>query len=224
MSEGETQKPRRGQGVQAKRLSLFATPLAVCILPESEALKTSLSAVVHASYSEATAQAENGDGFADQPWQGAFTPCDAARGGLAPLVEAAVILVDAIAGNPAKTWDISWRGEVLQPGQGSEVYSLPNALWCAHYLIDAGGVGVGASGGALELQDPRGAAPVMYAPGLTFAAEGAETLGVSQTIGLKEGALAVFPAWMLQSNRLHQGNRPRLSLTLKLTMQDKGER
>ena len=102
----------------------------------------------------------------------------------------------------------------MHPGQGFEVQAIPEALWCACYLIEAGGPS--SSGGALELQDPRGAATVMYAPGLTFAAQGGETLGVSQSIGLKEGALVVFPAWLLQSTSLHQGQDARLSVTLRL--------
>jgi len=186
-----------GRPVQAKRLNLFATPLAVCILPESEALKAPLAALAR------DAAADGDGGFAD---------AENAPPELACVIEAAVTLADAMEAGTAGAWALSWRGEILQPGAGSDVESLPDALWCAHYLIDAGGGG----GGTLELQDPRGAATVMYAPGLTFAAEGAETLGVSQSIGLKEGALAVFPAWLLQSVALHRGPKPRLSLTVGL--------
>lgn len=191
--------PPQGQGIRAKRFNLFATPLAVCVLPERDALKAALSDLVHGGPRGANL---DDDGFAGG--ENAAPP-------LGTVIEAAVTLATAMDSDKLGAWDVAWRGEILQPGRACEVHSLPASLWCAHYLIDAGG-----SGGALELQDPRGAAPVMYAPGLTFAAEGAETLGVSQSIGLTEGALAVFPAWMLQSTRLHEGDRARLSLTLRL--------
>ena len=213
MTGAET-KSQAKTDIRAKRLHLFATPLAACILPQSDQLKAPLKAAVLAAHRAANAprgpQDPNNEA-AGQSWQGAFADIDPADKGLAALVEAARTLVEAMSAAPNQTWGLSWRGEILAPGQGSEVFSLAPAMWCAHYLIDAGG----GDGGALELQDPRGAAPVMYAPGLTFAAEGAESLGVSQSIGLKEGALAVFPAWMLQSSRLHQGQSERLSITLR---------
>jgi len=202
----------RGRPIQAKRLSLFATPLAVCVLPDSEALKAPLSALLDVQYRGALEASDAKDRPVARPWQGDFAEAGTAEAELATVIEAAVALTQAMTPGSEGSWDVAWRGEALQPGEGFEVQALPGALWCAHYLIDAGG----GNGGALDLQDPRGAAPVMYAPGLTFAAEGAETLGVSQSIGLKEGALAVFPAWMLQSTALHAGDRPRLSLTLRL--------
>ena len=207
-------QPARSQGVQAKRLSLFPTPLAVSVLPACEALKPALSALTLACYQEAAEASGDAEEFVRHPWQGAFDSTAEAGEELAALAEAAITLTDSMAGSAASAWDVCWRAEVLHPGQGFEVQAIPEALWCACYLIAAGGPR--SSGGALELQDPRGAATVMYAPGLTFAAQGAETLGVSQSIGLKEGALAVFPAWLLQSTSLYQGPEARLSISLGL--------
>ena len=203
---------RRGSDVE--RLSLFPTPLAVSVLPSCKDLKPALSALILACYQEAAEASGDASEFIRYPWQGAFVSTAEAGEGLTALAEAAVTLTNPMADARDHQWDVTWRAEVLHPGQGFDVRGIPDALWCACYLIDAGGPG--SSGGALELQDPRGAATVMYAPGLTFAAQGAETLGVSQSIGLKEGALAVFPAWLLQSISLHQGRNARLSVTLRL--------
>jgi len=212
----KAQRPAPSQGIRAKRLSLFATPLAVSLLPETEDVKPALSALILACYQEA-AQAEDAKLIAGRPWQGPFSCMAQGVPALAPLAEAATVLAEAMQARPGGAWDLSWCAEVLHPGQGFEVQSSKGGLWCASYLVDDGGAG--ASGGELELQDPRGAAPVMYAPGLTFAAQGGETLGVSQTIRLKEGTLIVFPAWLLQSTALHQGSDARLSLSLLLRPQ-----
>jgi hypothetical protein len=207
----KAQPAPRSQGVRAKRLSLFATPLAVSLLPETEDLKPALSALILACYQE-DAQSEDAQLTTGLAWRGSFSRASNGPPQLAPLSEAAIVLAETIQAESGGAWDVSWRAEVLNPGQGFDVQCLKGGLWCASYLVDDGGAA--ASGGELELQDPRGAAPVMYAPGLTFAAPGGETLGISQTVRPKEGALIVFPAWLLQSTALHQGSDARLSLSL----------
>ena len=217
----KAQPAPRSQGVRAKRLSLFATPLAVSLLPETEDLKPALSALILACYQE-DAQSEDAQLTTGPVWRGSFSRTSIGPPQLAPLSEAAIALAEAMQAESGQAgsggaWDVSWRAEVLNPGQGFDVQCLKGGLWCASYLVDDGGAA--ASGGELELQDPRGAAPVMYAPGLTFAAQGGETLGISQTVRPKEGALIVFPAWLLQSTALHQGSDARLSLSLLLRPQ-----
>lgn len=217
----KAQPAPRSQGVRAKRLSLFATPLAVSLLPETEDLKPALSALILACYQE-DAQSEDAQLTTGLAWRGSFSRASNGPPQLAPLSEAAIVLAETMQAESGQAesdgaWDVSWRAEVLNPGQGFDVQCLKGGLWCASYLVDDGGAA--ASGGELELQDPRGAAPVMYAPGLTFAAQGGETLGISQTVRPKEGALIVFPAWLLQSTALHQGSDARLSLSLLLRPQ-----
>ena len=212
----KAQAAPRSQGVRAKRLSLFATPLAVSLLPETEDLKPALSALILACYQEGV-QSEDAKLNSGRAWQGSFSCASNGVPQLAPLSEAAIVLAEAMQAGSGGAWDVSWRAEVLNPGQGFDVQCLRGGLWCASYLVDDGGAV--ASGGELELQDPRGAAPVMYAPGLTLAAQGGETLGISQTVRPKEGALIVFPAWLLQSTALHQGSDARLSLSLLLRPQ-----
>ncbi len=212
----KAQAAPRSQGVRAKRLSLFATPLAVSLLPETEDLKPALSALILACYQEGV-QSEDAKLNTGRAWQGSFSCASNGVPQLVPLSEAAIVLAEAMQARSGGAWDVSWRAEVLTPGQGFDVQCLRGGLWCASYLVDDGDAV--ASGGELELQDPRGAAPVMYAPGLTFAAQGGETLGISQTVRPKEGALIVFPAWLLQSTALHQGSDARLSLSLLLRPQ-----
>ena len=217
----KTQPAPRSQGVRAKRLSLFATPLAVSLLPETEDLKPALSALILACYQE-DAPSEDAQPATGLAWRGSFSRASTGVAQLAPLSEAAIVLAETMQAESGqaesdRAWDVSWRAEVLNPGQGFDAQCLKGGLWCASYLVDDGGAA--ASGGELELQDPRGAAPVMYAPGLTFAAPGGETLGISQTVRPKEGALIVFPAWLLQSTALHQGSDARLSLSLLLRPQ-----
>ena len=63
--------------------------------------------------------------------------------------------------------------------------------------VDEGGVGGDPSlGGEFEIQDPRGVAPVMYAPYLTFSGPDGAALGESQRLTPQAGMFVVFPSWL----------------------------
>ena len=63
-------------------------------------------------------------------------------------------------------------------GHGNQFHTHPGALWSATYYVDDGGIGADPSlGGEFEIQDPRGVAPVMYAPSLTFPGPDGAALG-----------------------------------------------
>ena len=107
--------------------------------------------------------------------------------------------------------------EVLRSGQGRAIDSAPDAAWCARYVLDDGGSALQRDYGArFEAQDPRGVGPVMYAPHLSIADPAGPTLGISQTVGLKTGALLVYPGWLLHGLEPYRGPEAFISLVIEL--------
>jgi hypothetical protein len=197
--------------------TVFSTPLYLLVLPAMEDANAAIAAEVLKHRA-----ASNRAGAWRSPWS--FPPIEWEP--LSPIADAARLLATRLArGSDAQgplgapSWRLSCRATVLAGGQGVEVETTPRADFAATYLVNDGDAGRDPTlGGLLELQDPRGPAPVMYAPDLIFAAPGAETLGVTQTAHLTPGALALYPAWMMHSLSFYSGETPHISLTLALSL------
>ena len=72
------------------------------------------------------------------------------------------------------------------------------------------------AGGEFEVQDPRGVAPVMYAPLLTFAGPNGPSLGASELIRPVAGMMVLFPSWLQHAVRPYQGDAVRISIAFNL--------
>ena len=70
----------------------------------------------------------------------------------------------------------------------------------------------------LEIQDPRGVAPVMYAPSLTFAGPDGAALGESQRLTPQAGMFVVFPSWLSHGVRPYRGTRERISIAINFSL------
>ena len=200
--------------------TIFSTPLYLLVLPGMEEANATIAAEVlkRRAASNRPGAWQSSWGFPAAEWEP-----------LRPVATAARLLASRLVNGPnvsapePPSWPLSCRATVLAGGQGIEVESTPRAEFAATYLVADGDAGRDPKfGGLLELQDPRGPAPVMYAPDLTFAAPGAETLGVTQTAQLRPGALALYPAWMMHSLSFYSGEAPHISLTLALSLRGEG--
>jgi hypothetical protein len=196
--------------------TIFSTPLYLLVLPAMEEANATIATEVlkRRGASNHPGAWQSSWGFPAAEWEPLRPLADAAR------VLATRLVQGPNAGEPkALSLRLSCRATVLAGGQGSEVESTPRADFAATYLVSDGDADRDPKlGGLLELQDPRGPAPVMYAPDLTFAAPGAETLGVTQTASLRPGALALYPAWIMHSLSFYSGEAPHISLTLALSL------
>ncbi len=202
--------------ISVESRALFGTPIAAAALPHGDILAGPLQAEIEKLHQAAAPH----DSAA--PWNS--TPDRPAPGDPATsdLCTAACILIAGITGraedeDPAR-WRIERRCHRMIRGQSVAVHSHPAAAWEASYIVACGPDPQG--GGELEFQDPRGAAPVMYAPHLTFKMPGAETLGVSQTVSAKPGLLAVYPGWLMHGVAFYRDEAPRLSVTLRFSPRD----
>jgi CheY-like chemotaxis protein len=73
-----------------------------------------------------------------------------------------------------------------------------------------------AGGGELELADPRGALPALYAPQLSFGLPGCLSAGGSDFIAPSPGVLLLFPAWLQHAVRPHASDQPQISVAFNL--------
>ena len=193
-----------------RKLSLFGTPLAVQVMPEAAALNAALRPALSALLT--AAPREPGEAS-----RSAFELEGPAAEALAAILERAIALAEAMAGSATSAWSPDVVLEVLSPGQGVAIGSAPEVAWCARYVLDDGGSSAQRDFGArFEAQDPRGVGPVMYAPHLTIADPAGPTLGISQTVGLKSGAILVYPGWLLHGVEPYSGPEAFVSLLLQL--------
>ena len=211
--------PAVDKDAQPGRLSvesraLFGTPIAAAALPNGPQLNGPLQAEIDRLYRA------DGSHDASAVWSSAPDRPGPGDPASYDLCRAACILIAGISGRAEAErpdrWRIERRCHRLTHGQSVAVHSHPATAWEASYIVacDTG------AGGELEFQDPRGAAPVMYAPHLTFKMPGAETLGVSQTVSAKPGLLAVYPGWLMHGVAFYRSGAPRLSMTLRFSPQE----
>ena len=199
------------EDLEVEARSIFGTPVAVQVLPEAEALNAALRPAILARAGEAS-------GLPGEGWRSAPRPVEWGGEALATVIAAAKALADVLDSSaPATDPSALVAMERLEPGQGITLGSAPGARWCARYVVDDGGAAARPElGGRFEAQDPRGVAPVMYAPQLSIAGAGGLTLGISQTVGLPSGALLVHPGWLLQGIEPYRGDSALLALTIHL--------
>ena len=119
----------------------------------------------------------------------------------------------------AVTWRANMWANINRSGHGNLAHTHPGAFWSGVYYVDDGGIAADPSlGGALEFMDPRGAAPVMYAPHLGFAMKGGLSGGANEVLQPKAGRMVLFPSWLLHQVRHYRGTAERISIAFNLNL------
>jgi uncharacterized protein (TIGR02466 family) len=226
MSEvGKARPPAAPQGgsaalPRAEVRQLFATPVVVALLPEAAALNRSLKETILAhEQSHPSAQHSNLGG-----WQSSWTLQDWGGPAAQQVLATARALADQLTsdrqGRPVKVdWKINSWANVNRSGHGNEFHSHPGSFWSGSYYVDDGGIAVDPSlGGEFEVQDPRGVAPAMYAPALTFAGRGGPSLGAAEMLSPRAGMMVLFPSWLQHAVRPYRGNGLRISIAFNLSV------
>jgi uncharacterized protein (TIGR02466 family) len=205
-----------GEAPQLTLLNLFPTPLVIATLPDAERVNAELKRIILAreAVSESVERSNQGG------WQSSW---DLHEWGGAPLQKvlayARAIVDEITVDREGKRHPLSWRincwANVNRHGHGNQFHTHPGALWSVSYYVDDGGIGDDPSlGGEFEIQDPRGVAPVMYAPYLTFAGPDGAALGEAQRLSPRAGMFAVFPSWLQHGVRPYRGTRERISIAI----------
>jgi uncharacterized protein (TIGR02466 family) len=202
-------------------LNLFATPLVVATLPDAPAVNAELKRIILAR------EAAGGESVERSNLGGWQSTWDLHQWGGAPMHKilqfTGTILEQITVDRAGQRQPISWRinawANINRRGHGNQFHTHPGALWSASYYVDDGGIGADPSlGGEFEIQDPRGAAPVMYAPYLTFPGPDGAALGEAQRLPPRAGMLVVFPSWLSHGVRPYRGTRERISIAINFSL------
>lgn len=201
-------------------LKLFPTPILIATMPDAERLNIELSRIILARAASSDSMQHSNRGG----WQSSW---DLPEWGGAPvqkvLAFARALADDATVDRTGKRHQLAWRinawANVNRSGHGNQFHTHPGAFWSATYYVDDGGISSDPSlGGEFEIQDPRGAAPVMYAPQLTFPGPDGAALGESQRLTPRAGMLVVFPSWLPHGVRPYHGTRERISIAINFSV------
>ena len=204
----------------AELRSYFATPIAVIMLPRAASINAALrETVLERERSSTTLEHSNLGGWQStwdfHQWCGkpGNTVLNTAR-------NAADRLTADRQGKRVKVeWKMNSWANINRAGHGNEFHTHAGSFWSATYYVDDGGIGEDPSlGGEFEIQDPRGVAPAMYAPGLAFAVPGGQSVGASELISPTAGTLVLFPSWLSHAVRPYKGTGTRISIALNLSL------
>jgi uncharacterized protein (TIGR02466 family) len=205
---------------QLTLLNLFPTPLVIATMPDAEPLNAELKRLILAreAASESVQRSNQGG------WQSSW---DLHQWGGAPMGRvlafgraiADKVTVDRTGQRHELDWRFNSWANVNRHGHGNQFHTHPGAFWSATYYVDDGGVSADpALGGEFEIQDPRGAAPVMYAPFLTFPGPDGAALGEAQRLTPRAGMFVIFPSWLSHGVRPYRGTRERISIAINFSL------
>ena len=197
----------------------FATPMAELDLPESAGVNEALRQVILAREEKNPSTQHSNLGGWQSSWDLENWGGDAARRLLRSARSLARRLTRDRAGKPVEIeWLANAWANVNRTGNGNEFHTHPGAFWSATYYVDDGGAsGDRTLGGEFEIQDPRGVAPAMLAPDLTFSFPGGQSVGASELIAPRAGLLLMFPSWLSHAVRPYRGGGTRISVAINLT-------
>ena len=201
-------------------MKLFPTPVVVATIPEPAALNAELRRIIlEREATSASVERSNRGG-----WQSTW---DMQSWGGEPIQKvlafARAIVEDATVDRSGKRLELAWRincwANVNRSGHGNQFHTHPGALWSVSYYVDDGGIDADPSlGGEFDILDPRGVAPVMYAPQLTFPGPDYAALGESQRLSPRAGVFVVFPSWLSHGVCPYRGNRERISIAINFSL------
>ena len=211
--------PGTGGDLKASVHGIFATPVIQCDIPDPGPLNAELRRVIlDREAADPGTQHSNLGGW-QSSWDIESWGGDAAR---AVVNASRVIATQMTRDREGRPVDVDWISNawanVNRGGHGNEFHTHPGAYWSASYYVEDGGIADNpALGGEFEIQDPRGVAPAMLAPHLTFAMPGGQSVGASELIRPRPGMILMFPSWLSHAVRPYRGNGVRISLAINLT-------
>ncbi len=200
--------------------SYFPTPVMVFDVPDGDRLNGLLGPLILArETAQASVDHSNLGGWQStddfQNWGG-----DAGAKFLGHAIALANRLTTDHAGKPAEIeWRINSWANVNREGHANEFHTHPGCFWSGCYYVDDGGTAADRSlGGEFEIKDPRGVAPAMYAPHLCYNLPGCQSLGASELIFPRAGAMLLFPSWLSHAVRPYRGGGTRISVAFNFCL------
>ena len=203
--------------------SLFPTPLVVTEIDGNSSLVSELRATIlerQQATSGVTRSNEGGWQSSDDlaGWTG--TPGATLLAGISDILAKCTSAFDGQALNRAPLdWKYQAWANVNRKGHGNAPHFHPASYWSGTFYVDDGGIaGQEHMGGAIEFRDPRGAAPLMYAPNVKMAFEGCVNAGLAERVYPKTGQLIVFPSWLAHAVTPYDGEGTRISIAFNASL------
>ena len=209
--------------LQAEIKGLFPTPVALAQLPDGEAVNDALREVILERERSHPSRLHSNLGG----WQSSWDLEQWGGPAVARVLGAAEALANRLTrnrqGEPVQVaWRINCWANINRHGHGNEFHTHPGAFWSgSYYVTDGGAADDPALGGEFEVQDPRGVAPAMYAPNLTFAGPAGPSLGASEVIRPRAGMIVLFPSWLQHAVRPYTGPGVRISIAFNLSLRER---
>lgn len=215
---GQDFEMRAATDIKAELTGLFPTPILTGLLPGADEVNRALKqTILGKERSSASTQHSNLGG-----WQSTWDLPDWGGDAFDYMIGSAKKLADRATtrrdGKPVKIdWKVTCWANINRSGQGNEFHTHPGAFWSGSYYVEDGGIGQNpALGGEFEIQDPRGAAPIMYAPELSIGGPAGASMGAAETLSPRSGLLILFPSWLQHGVRPYKGDRERISIAFNL--------
>ena len=198
---------------------LFQTPVLLTVLPDAGTLNAALqSTILDYEKGHLSTQHSNLGGWQSDTdflkWGG-----PAAKTLLGHTRTLADRLTADREGRPVKIdWHVNAWANVNRETQGNEFHSHAGCFWSAVYYVADGGISAQASlGGELEFADPRGVAPAMHAPLLSYNLSGGQSAGASEAISPQAGMLVIFPSFVSHAVKPYLGKQMRISIAINFS-------
>ena len=207
-------------GPQIQVNGIFATPVAILMLPDAAAVNEALKATILDREQSHPSTSHSNLGGWQSSWDFAEWSGPAGQQVLGAARHVADQLTSDRQGQKRRIdWKVNAWANVNRQSHGNEFHTHPGAFWSGCYYVDDGGVGADPSlGGQFEIQDPRGVAPAMYAPGLAFAVPGGQSCGASEMIAPRNGMIIMFPSWLSHAVRPYSGSGTRISIAFNFSI------
>ena len=219
-SAGGPQGAANVDAPQLTLINLFPTPLVIATMPDADALNAELKRIILAREAASESVQRSNQGGWQSTWdlhQWGGEPIRKVLGFFQAIADE--VTVDRTGKRHELAWRINCWANVNRFGHGTQSHTHPGALWSATYYVDDGGIGTDPSlGGEFEVHDPRGVAPVMYAPALTFPGPDGVALGEAQRLTPRAGMCVVFPSWLSHGVRPYRGTRERISIAINFSL------
>ena len=209
-----------GTQLESEIRSYFATPVAVLELPDAAMLNRQIRDIALARERESVGVEHSNLGGWQSSWDFAEWGGEAGQAVLGAAARLANKLTADRSGHPVEIdWKMNAWININRSGHANEFHTHPGSFWSASYYVDDGGIANDPSlGGEFEMQDPRGVAPAMYAPLLSFAVPGGQSAGAAELIRPRAGTLIMFPSWLSHGVRPYKGGATRISLAMNLSL------
>ena len=205
---------------RAEVRQLFATPVAIATLPEAGPINAALKRIILGREAKQPSTQHSNLGG----WQSSWDFHEWGGPELQSVLSSAAALADQMTtdrqGQSVKVhWKTNCWANVNRKGQGNEFHTHPGSFWSGSYYVEDGGAAADPRlGGEFEVQDPRGVAPAMYAPNLTFAGRDGPAVGAAEMMSPRAGMLILFPSWLQHAVRPYWGEGVRISIAFNLSV------